>query len=466
MKRTQLLFTVLQIPIDFAMIVAAFLAAYWLRLQELFGPKVTYVMPLSEYIQLVLLIAIFWIIIFIFTGMYNSRSSGSLWNIFYRTFIAVSVSLAIFIIILFGVKEAFFSRLIAAYAWFFAIGFIVLGRIGLLLIQRLLTRMGIIQERVVIIGNDAAAKSIEKFYNQRLAKVIFVDSPKLDQISLSKLIDKHRTNQVVVTTNLPTDVNLNLIYFCETNGIRFRYVPSLVGLYAINATTDTIYNYPLIELKPTPLDGWGRITKRLFDFILSALAIIILSPILIVVAIIVRLDSPGKALFIQGRPGQFGYKFNLYKFRSMYAHMSTGDKYGGDKAEALRKQLENTANEASGLLFKMKDDPRITKIGKFIRKTSLDELPQLFNVINGEMSLVGPRPPLSSEVAQYNKEQLRRLLVKPGITGLWQVSGRSETSFNEYLKLDMYYIEHWSLWIDVKIILKTIWVVLRKRGAY
>lgn len=466
MKRTQLLFTLLQVPIDFIMIVAAFLAAYWLRLQDFFGPEVIYVMPLAEYVQLVFLIAIFWIIMFILTGMYNSRSSGSLWNIFYRTFIAVSVSLAIFIIILFGIKESFFSRLIAAYAWFFAIIFIILGRIILMVIQRLLTRMGVIQERIVIIGNDNAAKSIEKFYNQRLAQIIFIDPTKLDQISLSELIDKHRTDQVIVTTNLSADINLNLIYFCETNGIRFRYVPSLVGLYAINATTDTIYNYPLIELKPTPLDGWGRIVKRLFDFILSALAIVILSPVLIIVAVIVRLGSPGSALFIQERPGQFGRKFKLYKFRSMYTHMSTGDKYGGDKAEALRKQLENTGNEASGLLFKMKDDPRITRIGKFIRKTSLDELPQLFNVINGEMSLVGPRPPLSSEVAQYNKEQLRRLLVKPGITGLWQVSGRSETSFDEYLKLDMYYIEHWSLWIDIKIILKTIWVIIQRKGAY
>ena len=246
MKRTHLLFTVLQIPIDFVMIVVAFLAAYWLRLQELFGPEVTYVMPLSEYIQLVFLIAIFWIILFIFTGMYNSRSSGSLWNVFYRTFIAVSVSLAIFIIILFGIKESFFSRLIAAYAWFFAIGFIVLGRIGLLLIQRLLTRMGIIQERIVIIGSDNAAKSVEKFYNRRLAQVVFVDPAKLTQVDPSELIDKHHADQVIVTTNLSADVNLNLIYFCETNGIRFRYVNSLVGLYSINATSDTIYNYPLI----------------------------------------------------------------------------------------------------------------------------------------------------------------------------------------------------------------------------
>jgi exopolysaccharide biosynthesis polyprenyl glycosylphosphotransferase len=259
---------------------------------------------------------------------------------------------------------------------------------------------------------------------------------------------------------------LDLINFCESHDIRFCYTPSLVGLYAVNSAIDPIAGYPLIEIKPTPLDGWGRIAKRLFDFSLTAVGLILLSPLLILIAILVRLTSPGPALYIQKRPGQLGKSFNLYKFRSMYTHLSTGDKYGGKVAEDLRTELKTTRNEGAGLLFKVKDDPRATKLGKFIRRTSIDELPQLFNVLKGEMSLVGPRPPLFDEVEKYDRGQLRRMLVKPGVTGMWQASGRSETSFDEYMKLDMYYIEHWSLLLDIQIILRTFWVVIKGRGAY
>ena len=187
---------------------------------------------------------------------------------------------------------------------------------------------------------------------------------------------------------------------------------------------------------------------------------------MIIIAILIKLNSTGPALYIQNRPGQFGKEFNFYKFRSMYTHLSTGEQYGGREAENLLDQLRQHSNEATGPLFKMKNDPRVTKIGKWLRKTSLDELPQLFNVLDGDMSIVGPRPPLVNEYVQYSKEQNRRMLVKPGLTGLWQVSGRSDSVFDEYIKLDLYYIEHWSLWLDIQIILKTIWAVITHKGAY
>ena len=153
------------------------------------------------------------------------------------------------------------------------------------------------------------------------------------------------------------------------------------------------------------------------------------------------------------------------KFRSMKFEYCTGEDYGGKKAEAVFKKLEKR-NEADGPVFKIKNDPRITTFGKFIRKTSLDELPQFLNVLKGELSLIGPRPPLPTEVEQYTKWQRKRLGIKPGITGLWQVSGRSELSFDEWVRLDAYYIENWSLWLDLQIVLKTIMVVLRGKGAY
>jgi len=449
------------------MVVAAFLVAYWLRLNNFLAPEFSYILPFSEYIQLILLLAVGWIAVFALTGMYASRNLDiNLWRIFAKVLVAVSVSLALFIVALFIFKETFFSRLIAGYAWFLTIALVFGGRLVLMLVKRLLVRLGILRERIVVIGNNTASKQITDFYRKRTTEVFVLHPDQIASGELKAEMKKLQADVVILTTDLPMRLNLDLINFCERHDIRFCYMPSLVGLYAVNAAIDPIAGYPLIEIKPTPLDGWGRIIKRLFDFLLVAVGIVVLSPLLLLIAILVRITSPGPALYIQKRPGQFGKDFNLYKFRSMHTHLSTGDKYGGAAATALREELKTTSNEGAGLLFKVKKDPRVTKLGRFIRKTSIDELPQLFNVLKGEMSLVGPRPPLSDEVEKYDQLQSRRLLVKPGITGMWQVSGRNETSFDEYMKLDMYYIEHWSLLLDIQIILRTFWVVIKRGGAY
>ena len=465
MKKSQLLFTFIQLPIDFLMIVASFLLAYKIRLLNFLAPDVIYVMPFTDYLSLVILISIAWVMVFALTGMYSLNSSLSLSHIFNKIFIAVSVSLALFIVILFGFKEQFFSRLITAYAWVLAIILVFIGRLIISVIKKWLLKSGLIKENIVLIGNRHIAQELQRFFIKQFNKVSLVNKQDLEN-GIAQAISRFNTDQVIVTIDLPIDFNLKLINFCELNGIRFQYLPNLVELYSANAITNTIRGYPFIELRPTPLDGWGRILKRAFDFILAALSLIILAPIMIIIAVLIKFDSPGLSLFVQERPGQFGKGFKFYKFRSMYTHLSTGKDYGGSKAEAFREHLKKTKNEGAGLLFKVKNDPRVTKIGQFLRKTSLDELPQLFNVLNGEMSLVGPRPPLIDEVANYDQKIYRRLLVKPGMTGLWQISGRNDTSFEEYLKLDMYYIEHWTPWLDLQIIIKTIWVAIMGKGAY
>ena len=191
---------------------------------------------------------------------------------------------------------------------------------------------------------------------------------------------------------------------------------------------------------------------------------IIASPFMLLTALAIKLTSKGPIIYSQKRVGELGKTFTFYKFRSMHTELSTGDGYGGKHAEELLAKLRAEGNEADGPMFKMTDDPRVTPVGKFIRKTSLDELPQLFNVLIGNMSLVGPRPALPNEVEQYHDTAKRRLLVKPGVTGMWQVSGRNDVSFDEYVRLDTYYIEHWSLWLDIKIILLTIRSVLNRTG--
>ena len=196
-----------------------------------------------------------------------------------------------------------------------------------------------------------------------------------------------------------------------------------------------------------------NLSKKIIDFSLSAVALVILSPLLLIVAILIKLESKGPVIFSQKRVGLNGKEFKMYKFRSMVVN-----------AEELKEKLAKQ-NEMSGPMFKMKDDPRVTKIGKFIRKTSIDELPQLINILKGDMSLVGPRPPIPREVIQYNKYQYQRLLVKPGITCYWQISGRNNIDFDEWVELDLKYIKERNLFKDIYIILMTLPVLLGDKNA-
>lgn len=197
------------------------------------------------------------------------------------------------------------------------------------------------------------------------------------------------------------------------------------------------------------------LAKRVMDLTGAFLGILVLSFVFITIAILIKLEDPkGKVFFVQKRVGKDGKQFNMYKFRSMVANAE----------EKLEELLQY--NEVSGAMFKMKEDPRITRIGKFIRKTSIDELPQLFNVLKGEMSLVGPRPPLLREVEEYTDYDKQRLLVTPGCTGLWQVSGRNDLGFEEMVKLDLQYIRKRSTWFDIKVILKTIKIMIMPNSAY
>jgi len=217
---------------------------------------------------------------------------------------------------------------------------------------------------------------------------------------------------------------------------------------------DTIEGIPLISIKQVSLNTWQRLITRLIDITVSAAVLIIGSPLWLFLALAVALGSSGPIIYKQTRIGQNGRAFQIHKFRSMYK----------DADQRLAQLLSQ--NEARGPLFKMKNDPRITPIGRFLRRTSLDEIPQFFNILQGDMSLVGPRPALPREVAQYEEWQKGRLAIKPGLTGLWQVRGRSNLTFDEGVLMDLYYIENWSLRLYIQILLRTIPAVLFTRGAY
>jgi exopolysaccharide biosynthesis polyprenyl glycosylphosphotransferase len=244
-----------------------------------------------------------------------------------------------------------------------------------------------------------------------------------------------------------------IIKFCETVGIEAKIPTDIFRLRSSKATISRYLDLAMIDLYTSPKMNIELILKRFMDIAISLFLILMLLPIFLVISVLIKATSSGPVFFRQQRVGYNGRLFTLYKFRTMV-----------EDAEKLKKELLRH-NEMDGPVFKMKDDPRVTNVGAFLRRTSVDELPQLINVLKGDMSLVGPRPPVPPEVAQYTLGDRRRLSMKPGITGIWQVSGRNKIPFKEWMEMDREYIDHWSLWLDLKILFRTIPVVLKREGA-
>jgi exopolysaccharide biosynthesis polyprenyl glycosylphosphotransferase len=245
-----------------------------------------------------------------------------------------------------------------------------------------------------------------------------------------------------------------IVEAADRPGVDLLVVPAITDVAGPNTVVRQVAGLPLLHVREPMFSGPQRLMKELMDRAIALAGVLLLAPLFLAVAVAVKLDDSGPVLFRQTRVGREGRRFKMVKFRTMVVN-----------AEQLLPSLE-AHNEADGLLFKLRQDPRVTRVGRFLRKYSIDELPQLLNVVKGEMSLVGPRPPLPGEVDNYEGPINRRLLVKPGITGLWQVSGRSDLSWDESVRLDLYYVDHWSPTMDATIIVKTFSVVLRGSGAY
>ncbi|HLZ38679.1 MAG TPA: sugar transferase [Mycobacteriales bacterium] len=245
-----------------------------------------------------------------------------------------------------------------------------------------------------------------------------------------------------------------LAWSLESTGVDLVVAPTLTDVAGPRVHVRPVAGLPLLHVEAPEFTGGRQLLKRLVDRCLALAFLLLLAPLLTAIALAVRWDTPGPALFRQTRVGRGGGTFTLYKFRSMVLGAE-------HQRDALAKD-----NEHDGVLFKIRQDPRVTRVGRIIRRFSLDELPQLFNVLKGDMALVGPRPPLPGEVEQYGTDVHRRLLVKPGITGLWQVSGRSDLPWQDGVRLDLYYVENWSLTLDLMILWKTLFTVVRAEGAY
>ena len=277
--------------------------------------------------------------------------------------------------------------------------------------------------------------------------------------SLTTIPDAVRTSAadtvaVVPSVGLTPAALRRLGWALEGSGADLVVAPALTDVAGPRVHVRPVAGLPLLHVEAPQYEGPMRVAKGVFDRCVALAMLLLLSPLLIAIAVAVRTTSSGPALFRQERVGRDGHSFTVYKFRSMVVD-----------AEAMVARLAQL-NENDGLLFKMREDPRVTRVGRWIRRYSLDELPQLINVLKGDMSLVGPRPPLPSEVANYAFDVRRRLLVKPGMTGLWQVSGRSDLSWEDTVRLDLYYVENWSMTADMLILWKTVAAVLRGSGAY
>lgn len=275
---------------------------------------------------------------------------------------------------------------------------------------------------------------------------------------LEELIRKYNIDQLYIIQKNGDELPFTQQYvdMCIDMGITVRLVVDFYKRRRANSYVSTVGTYPVITYHTISLNTFEQVIKRIIDIIGGTVGVIVFSPIMLITAIAIKIDSPGPVIFKQVRVGQNGRNFKIYKFRSMYID-----------AEERKKELMAQNEIEGGVMFKMKDDPRITKVGKFIRKCSIDELPQFFNVVMGSMSLVGTRPPTLDEVEKYKRNQWRRISIKPGITGMWQVNGRSNIqNFDQIVEMDVEYIDNWSLMLDFKIMLKTVLVLLKHKGAY
>lgn len=466
MKRSEYIFTLALIPLDIFAVAAAFILAYYTRSRG----DVVYIWNFVDYFRFALTLICFWIVIFAMEGLYKIESlKRSMLDEVRSIFLAVSSGIMLVVVYIFLSRTEFFSRLIIIYAWIFAIIIVSIVRIAIKQIRRSLMRHGIGVYRTIVVGDNQTAKNLINAMNSDLRlgfKIIkIIDRFGIEYIS--SIIDKIRTDEIILADPNISDKDVARLII-ETHGkpVNIKLIPNLFRLSEANLRVETIADIPLIVFKKTPLEGWGAIWKRLFDLVCSAVAIVVLSPVIFLIALIIKITSKGPVIYKNIRVGQKG-NFVAYKFRTMYTEYCTGPMYGGGKADIVEKKLIAEKNIKKGsAVYKIADDPRITSIGKFLRKVSLDELPQFYNVLIGSMSLVGPRPHQPREVDNYKPQQKKLLNVKPGITGMAQISGRSDLTFDEEAKLDIYYIENWSFWHDIKIIVRTFKTIFASRGAY
>ncbi|MCC7356975.1 sugar transferase [Candidatus Uhrbacteria bacterium] len=474
-RRLDLTFTALLLPIDALALLFAGVSAYVLR----FSRFVTEVRPILQdisfphYLQTVFLFVIIWIVIFAFSGLYHTRPRKA-WSELGRIIIACGAGTMITIATVFFRRELTTSRFIVLAVFGFSVMYVLLGRLFLRAFRHALLRSGYGHRRFAVIGmNSAATNIVQNYRNNPILGITIVKQFRgwndETRRALKKLKESGKLDGVLLgETDMEKVKSLELIAFAEEDHLTFMYLADLFAASFTNIEVSYETGVPIIEVKRTRLDGWGRITKRAFDVFFALLLLAITSPILIIATLALAIEDGFPTFFLNERVGEKGELFHLIKLRSMWRKMSIGPQFSKNEKQnlALEKKLIQEKSIKQGPVYKISGDPRITPIGQFLRRWSIDELPQFFNVLKGDMSLVGPRPHQPREVDAYKPHHRRVLAIRPGITGLAQISGRSDLSFEDEVRLDTWYIENWSPALDLYILLKTPFAVLYRKGAY
>ena len=456
----------LTVLFDLCFVATAIVVAYWVRFESGWTPEAFALHkggtpPLDDYFRLIPLMAIIWVMTLKALKLYRPESNASLsafWTLCKASGIALIATLAA---LFFIYHHDAYSRWVMLLASGFSLVWLFLGRLVLHRFRQAIHAQGVGVSRVALIGNYDARS--EKFINVLKAKpnsgyeLVGIVAEKVDaddsavpslgeSQDILALVQKYRLDTLFISSpTVPNETILQILHACEGVPVQINVLPELSEFISGGTAITLFEGIPVLQLRETPMQGVRGIVKRLIDIVFSVFALIVLSPLMLTIAVIIRLTSPGKALFRQERVGRAGKPFNIYKFRSMRAD----------------------AEERVGHVWAEADDPRQTSLGKFLRRWSLDELPQFFNVLKGDMSLVGPRPEMSGLIDTFSESiphYLARQRVKSGMTGWAQVNGlRGNTSLEERISYDRHYVENWSLVLDIKIILKTLWAI--KKGS-
>lgn len=459
MKRSEIFFDTIRVPVDFLACVSAGVLAYAIRVSPLLRqvrPVLFDVeLPLKEYLGLVAVVSLFTVFVFAALGLYVMESTRRLVDEIARIIAGITLSLFGVIFWMFIRAELFHSRFILLTAWLFAVLLVAGARVVLSLYQRRLLRRGVGVHRVVLLGRSPVAEGLRSLFDARpeLGYRVVGQLEHFTAASFESVRRNYGVDEVIRCDDLPPGENWALLDVCEEEKIDFRYVPDLYETRIGNVVVRTLGGYPLVELRRTPLEGWGRVWKRSMDLAGGLIGLLLCAPLFLVVAVTIALESQGPVFFRQVRVGKHRRQFRIVKFRTMVEH-----------AEQLKYALLRF-NERRGPLFKIRDDPRLTAVGRILRRTRIDELPQLFNVLRGDMSLVGPRPHLPQEITEYEKRHRKLFTIRPGMSGLAQVSGGSNLPFEEEASLDIHYVENWSPKLDMVIFFKTLLRLVRDRSA-
>ncbi len=457
---------------DVILIYAALAGAYWVRYTLGIGPQIQVRVQFAAYQPLALLLLAAMLVVLFAKGAYRPRLSTDIVDEIGSIFSATTIAVAAVVVITAMLHFDVYSRGVIVYLWLLLIVFVTIGRSVYHAVQGYCHRRGWGTVNVLVVGATDAGKLVMQsmmsrpdlgyqlcgFVYQRDAAQVrdFGRFRALGTVAdLPVLIKSGALDELIIALPASDHEEVwQIMNLCESNGVGLKLVPDLFEMSLSRVRVDDIAGIPLLDVREQPLRRAARATKRALDVMLASIMFLFCLPLMAALMALIRLESRGHALLRQERVGLAGQPFRCFKLRTMK-----------DGADEMRPALL-PLNEMDGPMFKMRNDPRHTRIGRWMRSWSLDELPQLINVLRGEMSIVGPRPPLPVEVQQYETQHARRLEVKPGMTGIWQVSGRADLPFDEMVLMDVFYVDNWSIALDVRILIRTVTAVLRRHGAY